>query len=84
MKICRIVESLAAPFRSEVALGQVVLESTVQHSYHGYVFPEELIFSPPGSTVSNHLIPYLFVLFRSRLGSRPLVFCCQMGSLPHQ
>lgn len=34
-----------------------------------YVLPEELVFSPAGSALANHLIPYL--LFRSGLGSRP-------------
>lgn len=51
-------------------------------SYHRPMFPEGLVFRPAGSSLSNHLIPYLFVLFRSRLWSRPFVFCCQDGSLP--
>lgn len=41
------------------------------------MLPEELMFSPAGSTLTNHLTPYLFVSFRSRLGSRPVGFCCQ-------
>lgn len=32
------------------------------------------MFSPAGSTRANHLIPYLSVLFRSGLGSRPQGF----------
>lgn len=68
-----------APFRCEIALGQCW--SSVRSSYHRSMFPEWLIFRPAGSALSNHLIPYLFVLFRSGLWSRPFVFCCQDGSL---
>lgn len=71
MKMCLEVESLeSGPFRCEVPLAECA-GALCAALLRRYVLPEGLVFSPAGSTLANHLIPYLSVLFRSGLGSRP-------------
>lgn len=71
MKLCLEVESLRIrSIQIRGAPGRVHW-STLCTLLRRPALPEEVMFSPAGSTRANHLIPYLSVLFRSGLGSRP-------------